>query len=58
MKQQMQLAEAMKGMGPLIEQMGPLMQSVGPMIEQAKGMMGSGSNNIATYPDWKKQVFP
>ena len=47
MKQQMQLAEAMKGMGPLIEQMGPLMQSVGPMIEQAKGMMGSGSNNIA-----------
>jgi hypothetical protein len=23
------------------------MQSVGPMIEQAKGMMGSGSNNIA-----------
>ena len=47
MKQQMQLAEAMKGMGPLIEQMGPLMQSVGPMIEQAKGMMGSGTNNIA-----------
>jgi hypothetical protein len=47
MKQQMQLAEAMKGMGPLIEQMGPLMQSVGPMIEQAKGMMGSGSNSIA-----------
>ena len=47
MKQQMQLAEAMKGMGPLIEQMGPLMQSVGPMLEQAKGMMGSGSNNIA-----------
>jgi len=47
MKQQMQLAEAMKGMGPLIEQMGPLMQSVGPMLDQAKGMMGSGSNNIA-----------
>jgi hypothetical protein len=47
MKQQMQLAEAMKSMGPLVEQMGPLMQSVGPMIEQAKGMMGSGSNNIA-----------
>ena len=46
-KQQMQLAEAMKSMGPLVEQMGPLMQSVGPMIEQAKGMMGSGSNNIA-----------
>jgi hypothetical protein len=47
MKQQMQLAEAMKGMGPLIEQMGPLMQSVGPMLDQAKGMIGSGSNNIA-----------
>ena len=47
MKQQMQLAEAMKSMGPLVEQMGPLMQSVGPMIEQAKGIMGSGSNNIA-----------
>ena len=47
MKQQMQLAEAMKGMGPLIEQMGPLMQSVGPMIDQAKGMMGAGSSNIA-----------
>jgi len=60
MKQQMQLAEAMKGMGPLIEQMGPLMQSVGPMIEQAKGMMGSGSNNIADLaknftPGIKKQ---
>jgi hypothetical protein len=47
MKQQMQLAEAMKSMGPLIEQMGPLMQSVGPMLEQAKGIMGSGSNGIA-----------
>ena len=47
MKQQMQLAEAMKSMGPLVEQMGPLMESVGPMLEQAKGIMGSGSNNIA-----------
>jgi predicted membrane protein len=47
MKQQLQLAEAMKSMGPLVEQMGPLMQSVGPMLEQAKGMMGTGSNNIA-----------
>ena len=47
MKQQMQLAEAMKSMGPLIDQMGPLMQSVGPMMDQAKGLMGSGSNNIA-----------
>jgi hypothetical protein len=47
MKQQLQLAEAMKSMGPLVEQMGPLMQSVGPMLDQAKGIMGSGSNNIA-----------
>ncbi len=47
MKQQMQLTEAMKSIGPLIEQMGPLMQSVGPMLEQAKGMMGSSSNGIA-----------
>ena len=47
MKQQLQLAEAMKSMTPLVEQMGPLMQSVGPMIEQAKGLMGSGGNNIA-----------
>ena len=47
MKQQLQLAEAMKSMGPLVEQMGPLMQSVGPMLEQAKGMMGTGGNNIA-----------
>ena len=47
MKQQLQLAEAMKSMGPLMEQMGPLMQSVAPMIEQAKGIMGTGSNNVA-----------
>ena len=47
MKQQLQLAEAMKSMGPLVQQMGPLMESVGPMLEQAKGMMGTGSNNIA-----------
>ena len=47
MKQQLQLAEAMKSMGPLVEQMGPLMQSVGPMLDQAKGIMGSGSNSIA-----------
>lgn len=46
-KQQMQLAEAMKSMGPLVEQMEPLMQSIGPMLNQAKGFMGSGSNSIA-----------
>jgi hypothetical protein len=33
MKQQMQLAEAMKGMGPVIE-------SIAPMVENLKGMMG------------------
>jgi hypothetical protein len=33
MKQQMQLAEAMKGMGPVIEQ-------IAPMVENLKGMMG------------------
>jgi hypothetical protein len=33
MKQQMQLAEAMKGMGPVIKQ-------IAPMVENLKGMMG------------------
>ncbi len=33
MKQQMQLAEAMKGMGPVIK-------SIAPMVENLKGMMG------------------
>jgi hypothetical protein len=33
MKQQMQLAEAMKGMGPVIE-------NIAPMVESLKGMMG------------------
>ena len=46
MKQQLQLAEAMKSMEPLMGQMGPLMQSVGPMMEQAKGLLGSSGNNI------------
>ena len=35
MNQQMQLAEAMKGMGPMV-------QSLSPMVEQLKGMMGDG----------------
>ena len=41
MKQQLQLAEAMKGMGPLIQGMAPLLQ-------QAKGMLGSlgGGTNL------------
>jgi hypothetical protein len=37
MKQQMQLAEAMKGMGPII-------QGMAPMLEQAKSMMDGMSN--------------
>jgi hypothetical protein len=37
MKQQMQLAEAMKGMAPM-------MQSLAPMVENLKGMMGD--NNV------------
>ena len=35
MNQQIQLAEAMKGMGPMV-------QSLSPMVEQLKGMMGEG----------------
>jgi hypothetical protein len=42
MKQQMQLAEAMKGMGPMMESMGPMMQSIGPMMKQAQDMLGTG----------------
>ena len=38
MKQQMQLAEAMKGMGPVIE-------SVAPMVKNLQGMMGQLNGN-------------
>jgi hypothetical protein len=38
MKQQMQLAEAMKGMGPVME-------SIAPMVENLKGMMGQLNGN-------------
>ena len=39
MKQQMQLAESMKDMGPMIKGMGP-------MMEQAKGLLeGMGDSN-------------
>ena len=42
MKQQVQLAEAMKGMGPLIQGMAPLMK-------QAQGMLGSmGGNDLGS----------
>ena len=45
MKQQMQLAEAMKGMGPMMESMGPMMQSIGPMMKQAQDILGT--SNVA-----------
>ena len=41
MKQQMQLAEAMKGMGPMMESMGPMMESMGPMMKQAQDLLGT-----------------
>jgi hypothetical protein len=43
MKQQMQLAEAMKGMGPMMESMGPMMESIAPMMKQAQEMLGAGA---------------
>ena len=39
MKQQLQLAEAMKSMGPLIDNMKPIMESMGPLLNQANGFM-------------------
>jgi hypothetical protein len=47
MQQQLHLAEAMKGMQPLIQNMGPLMESMGPMIQQAQGLMGAGGIDMA-----------
>jgi hypothetical protein len=56
MKQQMQLAEAMKGMGPMMESMGPMMQSIGPMMKQAQDILGGAStNNLA---DKSKEFKP
>ena len=52
MKQQMQLAEAMKGMGPVIKQ-------IQPMVENLKGMMGSmddGKNGIGGILDLAKKM--
>lgn len=46
MNQQMQLAEAMKGMGPMV-------QSLSPMVEQLKGMMGD--NGMQNMMDLAKQ---
>jgi hypothetical protein len=42
MKQQVQLAEAMKGMGPLIQGMGPLMQQAQGLLSGLKEGDGVG----------------
>jgi hypothetical protein len=44
MQQQLNLAEAMKGMQPLIANMGPLMETMAPMIQQAQGLIGAGGS--------------
>ena len=51
MKQQMQLAEAMKGMTPVIKQ-------IAPMVENLKGMMGQmgeGKEGLGGLMDLAKQ---
>lgn len=51
MKQQMQLAEAMKGMGPVIK-------SIAPMVENLKGMMGQmgdGKEGLGSIMDLAKK---
>ena len=51
MKQQMQLAEAMKGMTPVI-------QSIAPMVENLKGMMGQigdGKEGLGNIMDLAKK---
>jgi hypothetical protein len=40
MKQQLQLAEAMKGMGPLIEKMAPMLQGAQSMLKKVGGAPG------------------
>jgi hypothetical protein len=54
MKQQLQLAEAMKGMGPLIQNMAPLM-------EQAQGLMngmGAGKDGLGDIMKMAQQFKP
>lgn len=53
MQQQVQLAEAMKNMGPLI-------QSIQPMVENLQGMMGQmeGSNGLGGIMDLAKKFMP
>lgn len=48
MKQQMQLAEAMKGMTPIMEQ-------IAPMVNNLKGMMGDGKDGIGSILDLAKK---
>jgi hypothetical protein len=48
MKQQMQLAEAMKGMTPVIK-------SIAPMVENLKGMMGDGKEGLGSILDMAKK---
>jgi hypothetical protein len=51
MKQQMQLAEAMKGMGPVIQQMGPMVENLKGMM----GKMGDGKDGFGGILDLAKQ---
>lgn len=49
MKQQMQLAESMKGMGQLV-------QNIQPMVQQLKGMMGDSNNGMTSVMDLAKKM--
>lgn len=49
MKQQMQLAEALKSMGPMME-------SLAPMVENLKGMMGDSKMNMSGIADLAKSI--
>jgi len=48
MKQKKPLAEAMKGMGPIIEQ-------IAPMVQNLQGMMGDGKNGLGGIMDIAKK---
>jgi hypothetical protein len=51
MKQQMQLAEAMKGMGPVIKQIAPMVESLKGMM----GQMGEGKEGLGGLMDLAKK---
>ena len=51
MKQQMQLAEAMKGMGPVIEQIAPMVNNLKGMM----GQMGDGKEGLGNILDLAKK---